>query len=231
LSDWNRGRFFDGILVEGLNFAGKSTLTQELVRRLRARGERARAGHCWLLDEPLNREVHDRAFESVSRWEDAAFPDADYMRPFNVYRSAHLLMDTLIATRGTRTAHPAELLVQDRHWLTQYGSNEFFNPGEGLLSRQWIERCAPIFRLHVYVTCSPSVRRRRAESPDTRRHHGLHAYMRAHADRLGAFDELCRGLIGDDPSWIVCSTDDSTPAELATRVLAELDLRRGALPG
>jgi thymidylate kinase len=212
----------NGILVEGLNFAGKSTVCRALVARYEQRGVRVDGRHCYITDSPATAELQRLAKQSVVYSPGRPFPDADLLCPFNVYKSSQMLVDSAYAIGCPYAIGGGLMLVQDRHWLTQFGSNEFFTPGEGYLGEEWRTFSAPRFTVQMYLTCSPQERVRR--SGDRRGdEHGLNSYYREHLDRLALLDEACLSLIKDDPSWIVVSTDGTTAEETADRLAAAYD--------
>jgi thymidylate kinase len=206
--------------------AGKTTLIERLARYLSSRGCSTFTSKCWLQADALNERIHDLAFEQLGEWRDVAFPDPEFMRPFNVYKSAHILIDSMLAGKTEAAYRDAGVRLQDRHWFSQYCSNEFFNPGEGLLAPEWVATSSPSFTLKVYLTCSAAARRERARRRSAHPRTRLHAYMNAHLDELGAFDEFCLDLVAKDGRWLVIRTDEGSEDEVAAHVGAELLRRR-----
>ncbi|WP_198358174.1 hypothetical protein [Streptomyces fildesensis] len=216
-----QGKKVHGILLEGINYSGKSTAARLLAERLAARGVPLLQRHCYLVESPVSAELQQQAFGSVTGWQDRAFPDAELLRSFNVRKSAQILFDSALAAESD--ALEGSVVLQDRHWFTQYCSNEFFNPDEGLLSRTWVRRHAPRFTVQVYLTCSQEERQRRAGERTGPEKHSLNSYQRAHLAELGLYDEFCVSLIGDDPSWRVIHTDDLSITAVVDEILAAFD--------
>ncbi|MGW1728821.1 hypothetical protein ACWCQK_38900 [Streptomyces sp. NPDC002306] len=211
-----------GVLLEGLNFAGKTTTATRLAALLRERGHQAHQRHCHICDTDATRSLQTRAKASVGAHTGRPFPDPGLLRPFNALKSAQMLLDSELATDCAYTAAQGPVLVQDRHWFTQYCNNAFFTPGEGYLSDAWARTCAPRFTVQAYLTCSPAERARRAGRRDGDAH-GLNAYLRAHPDGLAALDRFCVDQITDDPSWTVLSTDTRSPDDIAAHLLTLFD--------
>jgi hypothetical protein len=223
------GRFQRGILLEGLTDVGKSELGKALLRLLELRGVPARYSHCWIRPNALNEAVHQRAFDSFDGARSENFPDPDLLRAFNVHRSAHVMMDSYLAIHTPPRLGDDAFLIQDRHWFSQLCHNEFFNPGEGFLSREWIATSAPTFGLHAYLTCSEASRAARAKMPREQPPHALRAYFRRHNDELHRFDEFSMTLIRDDPIWSIVSTDVDLPDELAVKLISDYEQRNGRI--
>jgi len=215
-----------GVLLEGLNFAGKTTTARLVAAALRARGVSADARGSYICETPVTAALQGMAHAAVGASSGRPFPDPDLVRPFNVAKSALLIVDSALAVQAPYTRHHGVALVQDRHWFTQYCNNEYFNPGECYLGDQWRVACAPRFTVQAYLTCSSQVRVRRcADRPDDR--HGLNKYFRSHIDRLNDFDEFCIEKL-DDQSWIVVNTDKKSSGDVAEILTGEF-LRRSAI--
>ncbi|MEY9878193.1 methylmalonyl-CoA mutase cobalamin-binding subunit [Streptacidiphilus sp. MAP12-33] len=214
-----------GILLEGLNFAGKSSTAVALASLLRAHGCDVAVRHCHVSDDPVVRQLQGEAKAAVRATGSGRFPDPELLRGFNTLKSAQTLIDSVLAAATPYAAGAGgPILVQDRHWFSQYCSNEFFNPGEGLLASVWRDHHAPCFTVQAYLTCAPAERRRRAGGRDGDTH-GLNSYLRHHLDRLADLDTFSLRIIGEDPRWTVLSTDDHSPAEIAHRLLTVFHAR------
>ncbi|MFD9004270.1 hypothetical protein ACFV0T_25495 [Streptomyces sp. NPDC059582] len=216
------------MLLEGLNFAGKSTTASRLTALLRARGSEVHSRHCYVCDSDATQALQLRAKRAVGASGGRPFPDPDLLRPFNALKSAQMLIDSELATDCAYTGRQGPVLIQDRHWFTQYCNNAFFTPGEGYLSDTWARTCAPRFTVQVYLTCSPAERERRAgrRNGDA---HGLNAYLRAHPHGIAALDTFCIEQIADDPAWTVLATDGLSQDDTAARLLDLFDARHPAV--
>lgn len=195
----------NGLLIEGLNYSGKTTLARAVADILASRGVKVGSGHCFLCAEPVVESLQDLSFNGLSGKKPDGFPDPVMMRPFNAFRSAQIMADSQFA--ALRTWQDG-VLVQDRQWLSQVCNNEFFTPGEGFLSPEWIARHAPRFTVQVYLTCSPEVRLERAEKRSRPDSHALNTYLRANVDSFPEFERTCLELVEKHGGFEVVDTDD-----------------------
>ncbi|MFF1659160.1 hypothetical protein [Streptomyces sp. NPDC058255] len=220
-----------GVLLEGNNYSGKSSVARALGQKLTARGDTVRQRHCYVVDSEASMDLQRQAFDAVKGWEGRPYPDADLLRGFNVRKSAQILVDSGLIRESAADLNSGAIVIQDRHWFTQYCSNEFFNPGEGLLSEAWLCRHAPRFTVQVYLTCTQEERERRARLRIGPEKHNLNAYQRAHLSELASYDAFCRSVIEDDLSWQIIETDQLPPEAVADSILHTFDAARSAPAG
>ncbi|MGW2723376.1 hypothetical protein [Streptomyces sp. NPDC001492] len=218
-----------GILIEGHEYSGKSTLARGVADVLRRRGLTVRASHGTLTGDPLVRSLLDEALTVFEGAEHHEFRHPRTWRRFNSRRSAQLVLDTeLFRELGPG---PGEILVQDRYWLPQYAFNQYFTPAEGYLSEAWIASRVPRFTVQVYLTCDAETRRRRAATRDgARAKHPLNAFLRRHLDEVAGLDRFTAGLVEGSPHWLVLRSDRLSPQELTDAVVRRFDARPGARP-
>lgn len=212
------GPLIDGLLVEGLNYSGKTTLARAVERELGARGARVRSGHCYLFDEPIVAALQKLSFNGIVAENANGFPDPRLLKPFNALRSAQIIADSQFA----RDRQWPGLLVQDRQWFSQLCNNEFFTPGEGFLSAEWIERNAPRFTVQLYLTCSPQVRLERVGKRPAVESHALNTYLRANVESFPRFEETCLELVDRYGGFEVVNSDDLDIDAFARKVADRL---------
>ena len=112
----------NGVLIEGVDYVGKTSVAARLLELIRGEGQSVRPGKCYLRQSPVIDYLEARAKE---HW---TMIDRDW------YYTAAILTDL-----AAYEPHP-EFVVQDRHWLTQLGRNLFFHPNQDLVSKNTIER-------------------------------------------------------------------------------------------
>jgi thymidylate kinase len=224
-----------GILFEGHECSGKTTVARLVAADLKAAGWNVAQAHATvsasgLLDAMLH--------EAVAIFEDSAgrpFRDPRLWRRFNSVRSAQLMIDAeMVAQREPPGPH--DVFVQDRHWLTQHAFNTFLTPDAHYLTPEWTRTHAPRFTVQVYLTCDPATRLERTAA---RRHrpakHAVNAFLQRHTDEIALLDELTIEQLLDDAEWTVLSSTGCTARALADQVLrllyAQLPRPHRAHPG
>ncbi|WP_128092208.1 hypothetical protein [Streptomyces resistomycificus] len=213
-----------GILIEGHEYSGKSTLAHQVADGLRRRGRTARASHATLTPDPVVRSLLDEALTVFAGSEHHDFRHPPTWRRFNALRSAQLILDTELFSRPAAGPQPGEILVQDRYWLTQYAFNQYFTPAEGYLSKTWVASRVPRFAVQVYLTCDTESRRRRAAARDgNSAKHPLNAFLRRHLDDVAGLDRFTARLVQDNPHWLVLPSEGLSPQEMADAVLERFD--------
>jgi thymidylate kinase len=193
----------DGVLLEGLNYSGKTTVARAVEQELKAREAQVRYGRCYLCDEPIVEALQKLSFNGLVAEDANGFPDPRLMKPFNAFRSAQIIADSQFASERRWPG----LLVQDRQWYSQLCNNEFFTPGESFLSAEWIEHSAPRFTVQLYLTCSPQVRLERVKKRPERESHAFNTYLRANVESFPSFDEACLELVDRYGGFEVINTD------------------------
>lgn len=217
-----RRPFIPGILLDGHECSGKTSLARLITAGLHARGREVTQSHGTLTKGGL---VDAMLREAVAVFDDAAdrpFHDLELWRRFNSMRSAQLVVDAELAAQQGPSA-PNEVRVQDRYWLTQHSFNTFLTPGEGYLAPEWIRARAPRFAVQIYLTCAPAARRERMAARTGPAKHAVNAFLHRHLDEIVRLDELTTRQVVDDPEWTVLRSDRCTAPELAEQVLELFD--------
>ncbi|MET7478630.1 hypothetical protein ABZT17_30290 [Streptomyces sp. NPDC005648] len=215
-----------GILIEGHEYSGKTTLARGVADALMHRGLKVRTAHGTMTHDPLVRSLLDEALTVFAGTDHHGFRHPETWRRFNSRRSAQLLLDTELFWQSE--PRPGEILVQDRYWLPQYAFNHYFTPAESYLSEAWIASRVPKFTVQVYLTCDTATRRRRAAARDgdgALAKHPLNAFLRRHLDEMAGLDRFTTGLVEDSPEWLVLRSDRLSPQELTDAVLGRFDAR------
>ncbi|SDG83684.1 hypothetical protein SAMN05216553_11217 [Lentzea fradiae] len=214
--------FVQGILLDGHECSGKTTIARLITDGLRARGRGVTLSHGTLTKGGLVDAMLREAVATFDGAQDRPFRDPRLWRRFNGIRSAQLVVDAeLAAERGP--AEPGAVHVQDRYWLTQQSFNTFLTPGEVYLAPEWARTRAPRFAVQVYLTCSAAARRERMAARTGPAKHSVNAFLHRHLDEIVRLDELTTRLVADDPEWTVLRSDLCSERELAEQVLGLLD--------
>ncbi|TFV52065.1 hypothetical protein [Blastococcus sp. TF02A-35] len=217
------GAIIPGVLLEGLNYAGKTSAAHGLAAECARRNVAHRMSRCFVTPSIHTEALHQAAFASLSPDIPDRFPDPDFVYAFNALRSAEMISD---AAETRRLGIPEGYIhIQDRNWLTQFCHNEFFTPRENFLSRGWREHGATRFAVQVFLTCGPVERARRAQARSGGETHQLNRYFRANLDAFPAMEALALGEVGQDPDWEIIETDELSTEQIVQHVLERLENR------
>lgn len=220
-----------GVLIEGHEYSGKSTLARHVVQALRQDGFPVLSAHGCMTDDPAVRLLLGEVLSMFAGVDPGRYREPAVWRRFNALRSAQIMADARLAeSRLDQARERGELVVLDRYWLAQHAFNRFFTPGEEYLSQAWVDRAAPDFTVQVYLRCEPETRRRRDTERPLSPKHPLNTFMRSNLDGVDALDEVTAELIDGDSRWLVLWSDREEPHSLAGRVLALLHERLGVSP-
>lgn len=211
-----------GILFEGLNYVGKTSVIHGVQRLLRDRGEGVVMSHCVLGEEPRLKELDMMAMSSVREDPGSPFPAAEVLSEFNVLKTAQVVLDTVM--HAPAAAQDFEMVrLQDRHWFSQYCNNRYFG-GDPLFSPDWITESAPAFAMSVWLTCEGDERVRRAARSMRARPHRLNQYLTRHVAELDDFDRQCMRWAEQIGGWVVLDTTKTGADEVAARIVDLYDL-------
>jgi thymidylate kinase len=194
----------NGVLIEGVDFVGKTSAASRLVEVLRSEGRSVESGKCYLRRSPVidYLEAYAKTYWTML--------DRDIL-----YTAA------LLADLATYEPNPT-FVVQDRHWLTQVGRNQFFHPTRDLVSEGTIQRLHIPFKHNVFLKCDlrTKLERCRSRPPNSPRDEYLAATPAAHQE----FEALNISLIpAETESWLVLDTSDLTVDEVALKIYEYID--------
>jgi hypothetical protein len=197
----------DGVLIEGVDYVGKTTVCGHLAR-LAGAARPVSVGRCYLHRTPL--------IEFLER----AAAGSDDMIVRDHYYTAALVSD--IATARP----PGEYRVQDRHWLTQLGRNTFFHTGPDIVAPGYFLDAHRPFARNVLLTSSVAAKvERAAQRPPKSPRDG---YLRAHPEVHQEYETFLRTLLPPAEDWLVLDTTGLPADEVARRVLDYCGLDRAA---
>jgi thymidylate kinase len=190
-----------GLLIEGTEESGKTTVSHLVARTLAEHGIASQVGHGY---------VHGNRL--LDRFLAAARGTTDLLE-IDWYYSANMLLDLALCRR----ALPREFVVQDRHWLSQVGRNEFFHAAAPLPT-ELIEAQHLPFAYNVYLKSDAGTKRERAtlRPPSSLRD----AYLRKHSDVHQQYDEYLERRLPRAERWSVIDTTGRTPDEVAALIVA-----------
>lgn len=190
----------DGVLIEGVDYVGKTTVSLRLAQLISKEGRRVSVGRCYLNRTPLIEFLEREAQKSND------------MIVRDHYYTAALVSDLALF------AHPDDYRVQDRHWLTQLGRNLFFHTAAGpVIPRPYFLEAHRPFARNVLLTSSAEAKAERAAgrtatSPRDR-------YLLTHPDVHQEYEEFLRTLLPPAEDWLVLDTTAQSVDEVALQIL------------
>jgi hypothetical protein len=214
-----------GILFEGGCFSGKSTLIRAVASMLHSEfGISTSAGHCYVENDSIVEALHRRALQQLPSEPASKFMDEDFFYGFSKFNSASIMIDSYLAASKAWPVSRAHL--QDRHWFSQLCQNQFFNCGDGVLSKEWIRSSSPQFTLHVYLTCSDEVREERASRLVRDGENAMHRHFRRYLKESAEYDLFCSKMWPQESGYITVETGDDPVERVAESVCKEFALAR-----
>jgi thymidylate kinase len=190
----------NGVLLEGVDYVGKTSVAERLAVILNEQGASTRSGRCYLQRVPIIEFLEAHAQQ------------CDSMLERDWYYSTAILVDLF----SFRTLE--EFTVQDRHWLTQVGRNRFFHKDVEFMPVDLIEERHIPFRFNIMLTSSLEAKMERsqgrpAKSPRDR-------LLAANPGLHQEYERFLIDLIPKGESWTVIDTTELTIEEVARKVLA-----------
>jgi thymidylate kinase len=194
----------DGVLIEGVDYVGKTTVARKVAQLLAAVSRPVDLGRCYVQPSPLVAFLEEEA----TKYDDMLARDYFY--------SAALIADLATLTP------PSTYRVQDRHWLTQVGRNAFFHSGDDRLPIRYFEEAHLPFTHNVLLTSSAAAKAERAamrpaKSPRDR-------YLKANPDVHQEYEAFLLPLLPPEENWLVLDTTGLSADDVARQVLARCGL-------
>jgi thymidylate kinase len=188
-----------GILIEGTDFVGKTTLANSLVSRLKQRGVVAEHRKCFLNKSAIVAFLSD-------------FIDGHTLEERDWLLTAAYLLDDACPEQLTGFA------IQERNWFSQIVRNEFFHGAKFQESTAKIEERHFQFDVQIYLSSNIDAKKRRAaaRAPKGPRDQLLAADPALHQ----RFDDYSLSRLPKNEPWMIIDTSDISPDELCARVLS-----------
>jgi thymidylate kinase len=191
----------NGVLIEGTDFSGKTTiarivngyLTGSVLRR------------CFLTEHPLVMFIDREA----RRYDDLETRDKFY--------TSALLMDLILLPDH----RPEAFVVQDRHWLSQVGRNLFFHRYKTDFPVDEIVANHIPFRYNFYLSSDMASRQYRAScrKPNSPRD----SLLAANPDIHQRFDEFHLSLLPQQESWHVLDNSSLSAEQTAREIISTIE--------
>jgi thymidylate kinase len=197
-------RVIPGLLIEGVDFIGKSTVAKCLVDVLKTDGHESKMQKCYISGAPVVEFLDQQAART------------DSMLERDLYYSAAIVLDIVFF----RPLHA--FLVQDRHWLSQAGRNLFFHPNQRLLPVGLVERIHLPFQFNVLLTSSLEAKIERSKGRPSKSPRDR--YLKEHPAAHQEYEAFLMQLLPNDERWVVLDTTGQTVDEVVESIRALLDI-------
>ena len=187
-------------LVEGLDFAGKSTLIEGLRRHL-GRTRVLNGNFC--ANNPAGRVARE-----LERWDEG----------FGGLEAGSLFLSSMLwDSRNFQAPAPGEVHIQESCWLRMLAFEQLY--GSVPIARMMEEqgRRFPRFEKAFFLTASLEERERRFRTGARNDVHDLMAFR--HPDRFLALERRLRELVVEWEAGFVLETDGLSPDQVLRRVL------------
>jgi thymidylate kinase len=193
-----------GVLFEGVDFVGKTSVATRLAFLLAERGTHATLGKCYLKRSPIIEFLEEKAQGTESMVE------RDW------YYSSAILADLASCTP------PDTFVVQDRHWLTQIGRNLFFHAETEMIPPGLLEEKHIPFQFNILLTSSLEAKMERSQGRPAKspRDRILAANPTLHQD----YEKFLVNLLPKNESWWVLDTTDLDIEQVAQAALKHIGL-------
>jgi thymidylate kinase len=201
----------NGVLLEGVDYAGKTSIADNLAQTLRGRGVQVIQNQCYLKRGPL---IH--FLEAQAKQLNTAL-ERDW------YYTTALLVDLYLYEQNHEVL--GAFIVQDRHWLTTVGRNTFFNRDIEFMRQGLLERRHLPFRFNVYVrtTIEAKIRRCQNRPPKSPRDR----YLAENPELHQQYDDFLLKLVPQDEDWLILDTSQISIEEATNAVLDYIDMGQG----
>lgn len=209
----------NGVLIEGLDYSGKTTIAKILKKKLEEKSYNIRTGHGMLGNSELSVFLASLGYDSLPTEVSKTFPDAKIIENKVKLHFAGLIVDKILSNQKLQEYIKQEIfLIQDRYFLTLKCAKMFFIPNLEIPELKIFEQDLIPFKLNIYLTCNLYTRKKRIQSrekePDR-----LEKYLIAHLGELYKYDDLCQSMIKEKPEWYIIDTSNKKPEEIADQIL------------
>lgn len=190
----------NGILIEGVDYAGKTSVAKKLLQEIRKKGKETRYNKDYLLkDNPLVKLFIKKG---------------DAISPPNILQDIYYITAKLIEKEYYRQERV--FIIQDRYLFSTLNHISFFylNKNKDILK---LYEVGLHFKKNIYLTCS-------LESKKERCHHDppkdpFDRFLFSNINLFQEYDEFCLSNVPKDESWIIINTDNLSIDEIAKKVL------------
>lgn len=194
-----------GLLIEGVDYSGKTAVAAALAEMMQARGHAVFRRACFMHEHPIIDGLLALAKAS------------DRMDERDVCYTASILLDLTLPPLPA----PPGYLLQERHTLSQIGRNTFFYDDDARWQVATLRDLNRRFSCQVYLTSNLAAKqaRTRTRPPKSPRD----ALLANDAQLHQRYDDYMRTILPAGENWLVVDTSEIGIAQVARRILDHLE--------
>lgn len=195
----------EGLLIEGVDYAGKTAVTDALMELMLARRYKVYRRACFMHEHPIIDALLALAKTS------------DRMDVRDTCYTSSLLLDLSMPPLPA----PAGYLLQERHVPTQIARNTFFYDDAVRWEVDVLTRLRRRFSSQVYLTSTLATKRTRTRTraPKSPRDALLAGDPVLHQ----RFDDFSREQLPTDEDWLIIDTSSLSVAQISHRILDHIE--------
>ncbi|GAA0713852.1 hypothetical protein [Dokdonella soli] len=194
-----------GLLIEGVDYSGKTAVSTELERIMRERGYEPYRRACFMHEHPIIDGLLALAKASQR------------MDERDICYTASILLDLTLPALPS----PPGYLLQERHVQTQIGRNTFFYEDDERWQVTTLRRLRRCFSTQVYLTSNLAAKRERTRTrtPKSPRDALLAEDVLLHQ----RYDDYMRDTLPGGEAWLVIDTSVLSIADVAGLILDQIE--------
>ncbi|MEM4254623.1 MAG: hypothetical protein QXR48_04555 [Candidatus Woesearchaeota archaeon] len=192
----------EGILIEGVDYAGKTAVTKCLTEMLiTCYGKNAMYKKDYLTENHLVKYL------------------ASMAQTMKVGESQNLpLVFAKLVDIYVYTPKKGDFIVQDRHWFSTECRINFFYPKSTLAKLLLLYRFHIPFAYNIYLTSSITTKEKRVmRSPPKS---SIDKYLAKNPDVHQKYDDFCKHLIPQNENWHVIITDNQSIDQICETIIS-----------
>lgn len=188
-----------GLLVEGADYTGKSTICTLLTRRLQTENINVQHNHCFLNSDSI---VHF-LYEQGSTTQD-------------LHQALHFFAAGILVDVDLFVPKKDIFYIQDRNWLTFHCITELFKEKIPIIPNNFILDKHIPFKWNVLLVSDPETKKKRFEKRTKRT--AFNQYFFENPNELQKYEQLLKQKIPENENWLIIDTSKTTAEEVADRI-------------
>jgi thymidylate kinase len=210
-----------GISIEGCDYAGKTTIVNELKWELKDE-KLLKLNHRFISEDKGILDLSKKAWDSLPTDIPSRFPDTQFFESFNEIMTECFTTDL----QNYKSCEDNRIyILQDRSWISQACMNLYFTPDLENRTHSVTQELYLPFQYNIFLHCAPDARVQRARERDIiKTPDSIDKYFVKHATDLVEFDRYCLDFIKErikknNEQWLVIDTTNYTKEETTKKIL------------